>query len=168
MNKAEDYAEWRAAMEMLALPSLNAVYADGDGVIAYYYNAAIPVRAAGPDYADYVRNAKVAVLRCIEPIRLEDVVLGQYVGSTSLDGATETSGDLKSMVLHNMEMKHTKSTFPCSLGARISCAVGERSTSLHRRRRRDQAEPHRSAAFARDNLAEDARVHRPTRGARAE
>ncbi|WP_428409365.1 penicillin acylase family protein [Hyphococcus sp.] len=51
MNRATDYAEWRAAMEMLALPSLNAVYADGDGVIAYYYNAAIPVRAAGPDWS---------------------------------------------------------------------------------------------------------------------
>ncbi|WP_375205879.1 penicillin acylase family protein [Hyphococcus sp.] len=51
MNKAQDYADWRAAMEMLALPSLNAVYADGDGVIAYYYNAAIPVRAAGPDWS---------------------------------------------------------------------------------------------------------------------
>ncbi len=51
MNKAENYAEWRAAMEMLALPSLNAVYADGDGVIAYYYNAAIPVRAEGPDWS---------------------------------------------------------------------------------------------------------------------
>ncbi|PQA86680.1 penicillin acylase family protein [Hyphococcus luteus] len=51
MNRASDYAEWRAAMEMLALPSLNAVYADGDGVIAYYYNAAIPKRAAGPDWS---------------------------------------------------------------------------------------------------------------------
>jgi len=51
MNKATNYAEWRAAMEMLAIPSLNAVYADGHGVIAYYYNAAIPIRAAGPDWS---------------------------------------------------------------------------------------------------------------------
>lgn len=51
MNRATDYAEWRAAMEMLAIPSLNAVYADGDGVIAYVYNAAIPKRAAGPDWS---------------------------------------------------------------------------------------------------------------------
>ncbi len=51
MNRAENYADWRAAMEMLALPSLNAVYADGDGVIAYYYNAAIPIRAEGPDWS---------------------------------------------------------------------------------------------------------------------
>ncbi len=51
MNRATDYAEWRKAMEMQALPSLNAVYADGDGVIAYYYNAAIPVRKAGVDWS---------------------------------------------------------------------------------------------------------------------
>jgi len=51
MNQAESYADWRAAMEMLALPSLNAVYADGDGVVAYYYNAAIPIRAEGPDWS---------------------------------------------------------------------------------------------------------------------
>ncbi|GJL93313.1 penicillin acylase family protein [Hyphococcus sp.] len=50
MNRATNYAEWREAMEMQALPSLNAVYADGDGVIAYYYNAAIPVRKAGVDW----------------------------------------------------------------------------------------------------------------------
>lgn len=50
MNRATNYAEWRKAMEMQALPSLNAVYADGDGVIAYYYNAAIPVRKAGIDW----------------------------------------------------------------------------------------------------------------------
>lgn len=51
MNRATNYGEWRAAMEMLAIPSLNAVYGDGDGVIAYYYNAAIPDRAAGVDWS---------------------------------------------------------------------------------------------------------------------
>jgi penicillin amidase/acyl-homoserine-lactone acylase len=51
MNRATNYAEWRAAMEMLAIPSLNAVYADGDGVIAYIYNAAIPVRARDADWS---------------------------------------------------------------------------------------------------------------------
>ncbi len=62
MNKATDYTEWRAAMEMLALPSLNAVYADGDGVIAYYYNAAIPVRAAGPDWSKAQDGSDPALL----------------------------------------------------------------------------------------------------------
>ena len=50
MNRASNYAEWRSAMEMLAIPSLNVVYADGDGVIAYYYNAALPVRQDDVDW----------------------------------------------------------------------------------------------------------------------
>lgn len=48
MNKATSFDEWRAAMAMLAIPSFNTVYADREGNIAYYYNAAIPVR--DPDY----------------------------------------------------------------------------------------------------------------------
>lgn len=48
MNKARNYAEWLDAMEMTALPSFNAVYADKEGNIAYFYNAAIPERS--PDY----------------------------------------------------------------------------------------------------------------------
>lgn len=39
---------------------------------------------------------------------------------TSLDGSSESSGDLKSVVLHGLEVKHSKSTFPVSLGARVT------------------------------------------------
>ena len=39
---------------------------------------------------------------------------------TSLDGSAETQGDLKSVVLHDMHIVHSKSTFPLSLGAKIS------------------------------------------------
>ena len=39
---------------------------------------------------------------------------------TSLDGAAEAMGDLKSVVLHDMKVNHVKSTFPMSLGARIT------------------------------------------------
>jgi len=39
---------------------------------------------------------------------------------TSLDGSTESMGDLKSIVLHDMKITHVKSNFPLSLGARIS------------------------------------------------
>jgi hypothetical protein len=35
---------------------------------------------------------------------------------TSLDGAAEAMGDLKSVVLHDMKVNHVKSTFPMSLG----------------------------------------------------
>ena len=39
---------------------------------------------------------------------------------TSLEGSAEPMGDLKSIVLHNLEITHVKSTFPIALGARIS------------------------------------------------
>lgn len=62
MNRSTNYAEWRSAMEMLAIPSLNVVYADGDGVIAYYYNAALPLRAAGPDWSKAQDGSDPALL----------------------------------------------------------------------------------------------------------
>ncbi|RLN58035.1 hypothetical protein BBP00_00007216 [Phytophthora kernoviae] len=39
-----------------------------------------PARAAGKDYSNYIRDEKVKVLNCIEPIKLENTVLGQYQG----------------------------------------------------------------------------------------
>eukprot|EP00644_Phytophthora_capsici_P017173 jgi/Phyca11/509625/fgenesh2_kg.PHYCAscaffold_48_\ len=39
-----------------------------------------PVLAAGKDYSNYIRDEKVKVLNCIEPIKLENTVLGQYQG----------------------------------------------------------------------------------------
>ncbi len=54
MNKATTFSEWRGAMEMSAIPSLNAVYADEEGNIAYYYNVAIPERAEGFDWSGVV------------------------------------------------------------------------------------------------------------------
>jgi hypothetical protein len=36
---------------------------------------------------------------------------------TDLSGSADPQGDLKSVVLHNMEVTHVKSTFPCALGA---------------------------------------------------
>ncbi|RMF71273.1 MAG: hypothetical protein D6740_07000 [Alphaproteobacteria bacterium] len=44
MNKATDLAGWLAAMRMNAIPSLNTVYADRAGHIAFIYNAKIPRR----------------------------------------------------------------------------------------------------------------------------
>ncbi|RHY77760.1 hypothetical protein DYB34_010584, partial [Aphanomyces astaci] len=38
-----------------------------------------PVRASGADYANFIRDEKVKVLECIEPIKLQDTVMGQYV-----------------------------------------------------------------------------------------
>ena len=39
---------------------------------------------------------------------------------TSLEDAADAQGDLKSVVLHDMKMTHVSSSFPISLGARIS------------------------------------------------
>jgi penicillin amidase/acyl-homoserine-lactone acylase len=50
LGKARNFDEWRAAMAMQALPSINYVYADREGNIAYFYNAELPVRAEGYDW----------------------------------------------------------------------------------------------------------------------
>ena len=87
MNRATDYAEWRAAMEMLAIPSLNAVYADGDGVIAYYYNAAIPKRAAGPDWSKAQDGSDPALVwqgtRTLNEVPQVVMPLSGYVGNAN-------------------------------------------------------------------------------------
>ncbi|WP_411818152.1 penicillin acylase family protein [Hyphococcus sp. DH-69] len=62
MNRASDYTEWRDALSMLAIPSFNVVYADGDGIIAYYYNAALPVRAADIDWSQAQPGSDPALL----------------------------------------------------------------------------------------------------------
>lgn len=58
MNKATTFASWRAAMEMQAIPSFNAVYADKSGMIAYFYNAAIPVRSEAADWSGVVDGTR--------------------------------------------------------------------------------------------------------------
>jgi acyl-homoserine-lactone acylase len=44
MDKARSLAEWKAAMELQAIPMFNAVYADGESNILYVYNALLPIR----------------------------------------------------------------------------------------------------------------------------
>jgi penicillin amidase/acyl-homoserine-lactone acylase len=58
MNKAKSFAGWRAAMAMQAVPSFNAVYADKSGMIAYFYNAAIPVRTENANWTGIVDGAR--------------------------------------------------------------------------------------------------------------
>jgi acyl-homoserine-lactone acylase len=50
LNKAANLEEWRAAMRLEAIPSLNYVYADEKGNIGYIYNGSFPVRKNGPDW----------------------------------------------------------------------------------------------------------------------
>ena len=54
MNKASTFQEWRAAMEINALPSFNTMYADKEGNIYYVYNAKFPVRDEHYDWSQYL------------------------------------------------------------------------------------------------------------------
>ena len=54
LDKAQNLQEWRAAMAMNALPSINYVYADAMGNIGYVYNAEFPVRKPGFDWQGYL------------------------------------------------------------------------------------------------------------------
>lgn len=36
--------------------------------------------------ADDIRNEKLKVLKCIKPLKLDDIVLGQYIGNSEMDG----------------------------------------------------------------------------------
>jgi acyl-homoserine-lactone acylase len=51
LNKANDLAQWRAAMAIQALPSINYIYADEKGNIGYVYNAQFPIRKEGIDWS---------------------------------------------------------------------------------------------------------------------
>jgi penicillin amidase/acyl-homoserine-lactone acylase len=50
MNRAQTFEQWREAMRINAIPSLNFVYADRTGRIGYFYNAQSPVRVPGWDW----------------------------------------------------------------------------------------------------------------------
>ncbi|HEY1707430.1 MAG TPA: acylase [Rhizomicrobium sp.] len=50
LNKARDLDEWKAAMRLGYLPSINYVYADEKGNIGYVYNGEFPVRKPGVDW----------------------------------------------------------------------------------------------------------------------
>lgn len=54
LNKARDLDEWKAAMRLQALPSINYVYADEKGNIGYVYNGQFPVRKPGFDWQTYI------------------------------------------------------------------------------------------------------------------
>lgn len=51
LNKAANLAEWRAAMALQALPSINYIYADEAGNIGYVYNGLYPNRREGVDWS---------------------------------------------------------------------------------------------------------------------
>ena len=54
MNKAANLHEWKAAMAMQALPSVNYIYADERGNVGYLSNGLYPLRKDGPDWSGVV------------------------------------------------------------------------------------------------------------------
>jgi acyl-homoserine-lactone acylase len=54
MNLATNFSEWKDAMAMNAIPSLNVVYGDKQGNIGYFYNAKMPIRQSGFDWQSWL------------------------------------------------------------------------------------------------------------------
>ena len=54
IDKARDLDEWKQAMRLQALPSINYVYADEKGNIGYLYNGQFPVRKDGMNWQGYI------------------------------------------------------------------------------------------------------------------
>jgi len=50
LDTARTAEEWRAALALQALPSINYIYADRTGLIGYVYNGLFPARAPGADW----------------------------------------------------------------------------------------------------------------------
>jgi len=57
MNKAQNFSEWKTAMEALQLPNFNTVYADRYDTIFYVSNALLPKRNPGYDYSQTLSGA---------------------------------------------------------------------------------------------------------------
>jgi acyl-homoserine-lactone acylase len=54
LNKARNLDEWKAAMRLQALPSINYIYADEHGTIGYVYNGQFPVRRDGINWRGFI------------------------------------------------------------------------------------------------------------------
>jgi penicillin amidase/acyl-homoserine-lactone acylase len=54
LNKARDLDQWKAAMRLQALPSINYIYADEHGTIGYVYNGQFPVRKEGFNWRGFL------------------------------------------------------------------------------------------------------------------
>ncbi len=62
ITKAQDFAQWQAAMALQGVPATNFVYADKAGNIAQWYNAKIPDRKAGPDWRHAVSGTDSSLI----------------------------------------------------------------------------------------------------------
>ncbi|TVP44044.1 MAG: acylase, partial [Mongoliibacter sp.] len=60
MNKAKNYSEFKNAMDMMALPGFNTVYADKYDTIYYVSNALLPIRNSAYDYSKTIAGDQSA------------------------------------------------------------------------------------------------------------
>ena len=80
MNKSRNFSEFYKAMEMVAIPMFNVVYADKYDTIFYVSNAKIPLRAAGYDWKNtIVGNTSKTLTTAFHPLSH----LPQYVNPKS-------------------------------------------------------------------------------------
>src|SRR5262249_5955716 len=54
LNKARTIDEWKAAMRLQLLPSINYIYADEHGNVGYVYNGQFPNRKAGLNWRGFL------------------------------------------------------------------------------------------------------------------
>ncbi|MBY0564378.1 MAG: penicillin acylase family protein [Hyphomonadaceae bacterium] len=100
MGRAQNYDEWREAMRMRAIPSFNFMYADATGRIAYLYNANLPRRVAGENWAGCVSGDTSATVWAqgdwLSPPELVDPASGWLVSTNSAPwSATDPASDLR-------------------------------------------------------------------------
>lgn len=62
LNKAKDFAEWRAAMAGQGVPATNFIYADAKGNIGLFYNAMFPDRPDGFNWRGVLPGDRSAAL----------------------------------------------------------------------------------------------------------
>ena len=58
INKSNDINEFKQAMKMMQIPMFNTLYADKEGNLFYIYNALLPKRASGYNWADILPGDK--------------------------------------------------------------------------------------------------------------
>ena len=62
ITKAQDFAQWQAAMALQGVPATNFIYADKAGNIGNWYNAKIPDRKPGPDWRHAVSGSDSSLI----------------------------------------------------------------------------------------------------------
>ena len=62
ITKAQDFAQWQAAMALQGVPATNFIYADKAGNIGDWYNAEIPDRKPGPDWRHAVSGSDSSLI----------------------------------------------------------------------------------------------------------